>query len=353
MSKTIIRYCFIALTCITSLAMRAAESPEPVQQVTTFDTFELPEWFKISFLDLSEDNLEAVESNKHLVVFFWQDFCGYCKDTIEKNLTQQSIRELFDEHFDVVALNIWGSKEVFGLDGEATTEKEIARALEVQFTPTIIFFDSNGKSVLRLNGYVSPAEMGVALNYVHTERYHSQTVFEYLATNKPKSVNASLNSQPFIQAGTDLDASSQPKAILFEQTNCPDCDLFHRCVLSLDSVRDRFKPFHTVQLDMWSKAPVITQSGDIKTSNDFARDLKITYAPSLVLFDTEGHEIIRVESQLRSFHTEAVLEYVAQGIYKREPNFQRYIEERGDVIRSKGELGKTLSTRDICPELYE
>ena len=50
--------------------MQAAVSPVPVQQVTTFDTFELPEWFKISFLDLSEDNLEAVESNKHLVVFF-------------------------------------------------------------------------------------------------------------------------------------------------------------------------------------------------------------------------------------------------------------------------------------------
>ena len=64
--------------------MQAAESPEPVQQVTTFDTFELPEWFKINFLDLSEDNLEAVESNKHLVIF-WQDFCGYCKDTIEKS----------------------------------------------------------------------------------------------------------------------------------------------------------------------------------------------------------------------------------------------------------------------------
>ena len=175
--NTILFYC-IDLHHISNDA--GCGKSEPVQQVTTFDTFELPEWFKISFLDLSEDNLEAVESNKHLVVFFWQDFCGYCKDTIEKNLTQQSIRELFDEHFDVVALNIWGSKEVFGLDGKATTEKEIARALEVQFTPTIIFFDSNGKPVLRLNGYVSPAEMGVALNYVHTERYHSQTIFEYL-----------------------------------------------------------------------------------------------------------------------------------------------------------------------------
>jgi len=302
---------------------------------------------------LSEDNAEAVEVNKHLVVFFWQDFCGYCKNTIEKNLTQQSIRDVFDEHFDVVALNIWGSKEVYGLDGTATTEKEIARSLGVQFTPTIIFFNADGKPVLRLNGYVSPTDMQVALNYVQNKTYESQTIFEYLAANQPRSANARLNTQPFIQDEKNLNVKGRPRAVLFEQTSCPDCDTFHRCVLSLDSVRERFEPFHTVQLDMWSTSPVTTTSGEKKTARDYARDMKIMYAPSLVLFDSAGFEIIRVESQLRSFHTEAVLEYIADGIYKREPNFQRYIEERGDIIRAKGEHGKTTSTRDICPELYE
>ena len=343
----------VALACLIPFVAQSAESPEPVQQVTTFDTFELPDWFKVSFLDLSEDNAEAIEVNKHLVVFFWQDFCGYCKNTIEKNLTQQSIRDVFDEHFDVVALNIWGSKEVYGLDGTATTEKEIARSLGVQFTPTIIFFNADGKPVLRLNGYVSPTDMQVALNYVQNKTYESQTIFEYLAANQPRSANARLNTQPFIQDEKNLNAKGRPRAVLFEQTSCPDCDTFHRCVLSLDSVRERFEPFHTVQLDMWSTSPVTTTSGEKKTARDYARDMKIMYAPSLVLFDSAGFEIIRVESQLRSFHTEAVLEYIADGIYKREPNFQRYIEERGDIIRAKGEHGKTTSTRDICPELYE
>ena len=343
----------VVLVCLIPFVAQSAESPEPVQQVTTFDTFELPDWFKVSFLDLSEDNAEAIEVNKHLVVFFWQDFCGYCKNTIEKNLTQQSIRDVFDEHFDVVALNIWGSKEVYGLDGTVTTEKEIARSLGVQFTPTIIFFNADGKPVLRLNGYVSPTDMQVALNYVQNKTYESQTIFEYLAANQPRSANARLNTQPFIQDEKNLNVKGRPRAVLFEQTSCPDCDTFHRCVLSLDSVRERFEPFHTVQLDMWSTSPVTTTSGEKKTARDYARDMKIMYAPSLVLFDSAGFEIIRVESQLRSFHTEAVLEYIADGIYKREPNFQRYIEERGDIIRAKGENGKTTSTRDICPELYE
>ena len=348
-----LRIIIMSLVGLVPLSAHTAESPEPVQQVTNYDSFELPEWFKVSFLDLSEDNLEATEANKHLVVFFWQEFCAYCKNTIEKNLTQQSIRDVFDAHFDVVALNIWGDREVYGLDGEATTEKEIARSLDVQFTPTIIFFNTDGKPVLRLNGYVSPAEMQVALNYVQTKTYESQTIFEYLAANQPQAVNASLNTQPFIQEEANLNIKGQPKAILFEQTSCPDCDTFHRCVLSLESVRDRFKPFHTVQLDMWSSDPVMTPNGETKTARDYSRDMKIMYAPSLVLFDSNGSEIIRVESQLRSFHTEAVLEYIADGIYQREPNFQRYIEERGDIIRAKGEQGKTKSTRDICPELYE
>jgi len=348
-----LRVIITALACLMPLSVHANESPEPVQQVTNYDSFELPEWFKVSFLDLSEDNLEATEDNKHLVVFFWQEFCAYCKNTIEKNLSQQSIRDVFDSHFDVVALNIWGDREVYGLDGEATTEKEIARSLDVQFTPTIIFFDADGKPALRLNGYVSPAEMQIALAYVQTKTYESQTIFEYLADNQPKAVNAKLNTQPFIQNTTSLNQNAQPIALLFEQTNCPDCDTFHRCVLSLESVRERFEPFHTVQLDMWSSTPVTTPTGETKTARDYARDMKVMYAPSLVLFDANGSEIIRVESQLRSFHTEAVLEYIADGIFQREPNFQRYIEERGDIIRAKGEQGKTLSTRDVCPELYE
>lgn len=55
MLRTIIICCFIALSSLTSPAIQSAETPEPVQQVTNFDSFELPPWFKVSFLDLSED----------------------------------------------------------------------------------------------------------------------------------------------------------------------------------------------------------------------------------------------------------------------------------------------------------
>jgi thioredoxin-related protein len=154
------------------------------------------------------------------VVFFWQDFCAYCKNTIEKNLTQQSIRDVFDQHFDVVALNIWGDKEVYGLDGEATTEKEIARALDVQFTPTIIFFSADGKPVLRLNGYVSPNEMQVALNYVKTKTYESQSIFEYLGlrTNRERSMPHSTPSHLSKMTRISVPKANQRRCYLSKRT---------------------------------------------------------------------------------------------------------------------------------------
>ena len=344
----------IIICLIVTLSMARAQetiNPEPEQQTTTFDSFELPNWFKSSFLDLSEDNHEAHESNRHLMVMFFQQFCTYCKATIEKNLTQKSIRKQFSDHVDVVALNIWGDREVSDIKGRETTEKEIARALGVQFTPTLIFFDQDGQSVLRLNGYVSPPEMKIALNYVTTKTYKKQSIFDYLETQKIPSNNGLLKTEPFFTTTSDLSAFSQPRAVLFEQTDCPDCDTFHRCVLALDSVRERFTPFETIQLDLWSKEPITAPNGELTTARDYAKDLNITYAPSLIFFDEQGREIIRVDSQLRSFHTEAVLEYVADAVYLREPNFQRYIEERGDRIRAQGDQGRTLGTRDICPDL--
>ena len=239
------RFILIALTCLIPLSAHTAETPEPVQQVTNFDSFELPEWFKFSFLDLSEDNLEATEDNKHLVVFFWQEFCAYCKNTIEKNLTQQSIRQIFDAHFDVVALNIWGDREVYGLDGEETTEKEIARSLNVQFTPTIIFLNIEGQSVLRLNGHVSPPEMQVALNYVQSKTYESQTIFEYLAVNQPQAVNTQLNIQPFIDNGTNLNTATQSQSNPFRTNQLPRLRYFpsvcpsHSILSVIDSSHSR------------------------------------------------------------------------------------------------------------------
>ena len=68
-----------------------------------------------------------------------------------------------------------------------------------------------------------------------------------------------------------------------------------------------------------------------------ARELGIAYTPSIVYFDAAGTEVFRVSGYLRPFHVASTLAYVADGAYRREPSFQRYIRERADTMRARGQ----------------
>ena len=121
-------------------------------------TYELPAWFKQSFLDIREDVKEASADNKRVVLFFGQNGCPYCKKLIEVNLSNQKIAAHMREGFDVIALNIVGARETEWLDGRTRTEKELAEHLRVRATPTLIFLDERGEIVERVTGYDPPEE---------------------------------------------------------------------------------------------------------------------------------------------------------------------------------------------------
>ena len=55
-----------------------------------------------------------------------------------------------------IALNLFGDREVTWVDGRRMSEKSFARLLKVQFTPSLLFIDGDGRVVTRLNGYHPP-----------------------------------------------------------------------------------------------------------------------------------------------------------------------------------------------------
>ena len=56
------------------------------------DALILPDWFKLSFLELDADIKEAAEQNKKgLIIYFGQKFCPYCKAHLTKNWGQDDI----------------------------------------------------------------------------------------------------------------------------------------------------------------------------------------------------------------------------------------------------------------------
>ena len=117
-----------------------------------------PSWFKDSFLDIPEDVAEAAESDKRLLLLFHQDGCPYCEKLLKENFTDPEIVNTTRRIYEVVEINMWGDREIDDLQGKQSNEKELAKQLKVQFTPTLLFLNKNGEVEYRANGYYAPAK---------------------------------------------------------------------------------------------------------------------------------------------------------------------------------------------------
>lgn len=299
---------------------------------------EQPPWFKQSFLDLPEDIQEAADSGKRVMLYFYQDGCPYCKKLLETNFALKDIVETTRENFDVIALNMWGDREVTGLDGGLTTEKRLAESLKVMFTPTLIFLDEQGQGVLRLNGYYPPHKFKVALDYVAGHHEQDVSIQEFFSRTAPAAATGRLHrSEDYLQPPYDLSArdSDRPLLVLFEQKECPACDELHQDILKRNASRELIDGFDVVLLDMQADTPVVTPSGKQTTAQKWARALGVQYAPTMVFFDG-GNQAFRAEAYLKAFHIQSVMDYVRSGAYREQPNFQRYIQQRADALEAQG-----------------
>jgi thioredoxin-related protein len=300
-----------------------------------------PEWFKESFLEFADDVQEAADEGRRVVIFFHQDGCPYCNALVERNLSQKHIEEKMRRHFDVIALNLRGDRDVVSVNGTAYSEKDFARALNVQFTPTLLFLDESGKVVLRLNGYVPPEEFEIALDYAEPGSEPGVGYREYLENRLRPSQTGSLNDAPFFDGPphdlSDSIQSGKPVAVFFEQRDCPSCDTLHREVLDDPQTIAAISPFHAVQLDMWSDTALVTPAGQEVTARGWAEQLGVRYAPTIVLFSADGDEVIRSEAVFKRFHTQSLFDYVAGGAYRQESDFQRFLTDRATAMRAQGQ----------------
>lgn len=302
---------------------------------------EIPAWFKETFLDFREDIREAAREGRRLMVYFGQDGCPYCRELMRVNFSQKDIVEKTRGHFNAVAINIWGDREVTWLDGRTLNEKAFAAFLKVQFTPTVLFFNEKGGVALRINGYYPPHQLHAALDYV-AGRHDGKTAFaEYLKRHAREPASGRLHGQPFfLKPPLDLDRSrrpaARPLAVLFEQKVCAACDELHREGFSQPAVRALAGKFDIARLELFEGERLVTPGGKSLSAGQWGRELKVAYTPTLVFFDAAGKEVFRIEAYLKPFHLASGLDYVASGAYRKEPSFQRYIQARAERIRAGG-----------------
>ncbi|MCW8919813.1 MAG: thioredoxin fold domain-containing protein [Gammaproteobacteria bacterium] len=329
----------LTLLLITPLTLFAAQEGALEAGLVNPGHVERPHWFKNSFLDLREDVAEAREANKRLVLYFYQDGCPYCEKLVNTNFTQRDIVEQTRQHFEVVAINLWGDTTVTDLAGNEVTEKVFSVGLKVQYTPTLLFLDEAGEVALRVNGYYPPHKFRAALDYVAQRQEKRMRFADYLAARNPQPASGKLHiGKTYLQPPYDLRRThgDKPLLVLFEQHDCPACDELHGEALRRPKSGVLLQQFDVVLLDIGSKEPLTTPDGRRLASAEWARELAIQYTPSLLFIDENGREVFRSEAYLRPFHLLSVLSYVASGSYKSQPEFQRHLQERTERMREQG-----------------
>jgi thioredoxin-related protein len=173
------------------------------------------------------------------------------------------------------------------------------------------------------------------LEYVVGFHYLKETYSDYLerADPPPKFEENTLNEQSFfIEQPYLLDRSrfkaETPLAIFFERHRCHACDILHTELLADQRILGYCVMMEVVQLDMWSDTPVLTPSGSKLTARQWADELDIHYAPTILFFDDCGREIIRIDSVVLSYRLMRVFQYVAERGYETGLNYQQWHGKR-------------------------
>jgi thioredoxin-related protein len=296
----------------------------------------LPDWFKVSFLELEDDMSEAINAGKKgLIIYFGQKRCPYCKAQLENNWGQKDIRAKTQANFDVIAIDIRSQKQVTDFDGKVMTEKEFSIQHDTNFTPSLLFFVKGNVLALKLRGYRPPYQFRAALEYVIDEHYKREAFSQYLARaeaafsfGKDELNNHKLTMPPPYALNRSRFAATRPLVVMFEQRNCHACDVLHAGPLSDPRIHQHLENMDLVQLDVHADTPVITPSGEKTTAKDWAKKLNLDYAPTLIFFDFNGKEIIRIDSVVWFYRLRNVLTYIETEGYKIYPTFQSWRQQK-------------------------
>jgi len=285
----------------------------------------MPQWFKESFMEFEDDVEEAADQNKHVMLFMTLQFCPYCTKMLDDNFVKGAKQQPYiQENFDVIGIDIRGSREIVVSEELTMTEKEYAADLNVQYTPTIIFLDQTNKIVARVNGYRSATNFKYILDFVKNKEYKNMTMAEYIEKVKNKTLYT-LQENPMFKKINDLSKIDGPLAVVFEDGSCTQCEYLHNITLKNKEVVEEMGKFTVVRFDTESTQKIITPSGKTTTAKKWARDLTLDYRPGVILFD-DKIERSRIDALLYSFHFKEQFRFVSQKEYE---NFRSYLDYLG------------------------
>lgn len=138
-------------------------------------------FFQPKFGDLkSELDAAKQQGKKGIFLFFEMDDCPFCARMKSTILNQSDVQDAYRAQFLIYPIDVNGDTQMTDFQGKDMTEKAFAFAQRVRATPTLLFFDLDGKLVARHTGPTKDkAEFLLLGKYVVEGAYATQPFAKY------------------------------------------------------------------------------------------------------------------------------------------------------------------------------
>ena len=130
--------------------------------------------------DVNLDSLvtQAQEENKHILVYFHQPYCGYCRRMKNNTLNDSAVKEKIKKDFIYVDIDIREDGTVV-LNDFKGSKREFARYLDYDAYPSTVFIDKNGEMIYAQAGYQDEEYFLKILYYISTVSYDDMGIEEF------------------------------------------------------------------------------------------------------------------------------------------------------------------------------
>ena len=299
-----------------------------------------PDWFSESlFFDLPEELDKAGSAGKlGLMVLFTTEGCSYCHLFVRKSLGDPDLAALVRQHFESVGMEIFDDREMVDPAGTAMPIKEFADHEGAEFAPTLLFYGADGRRILKVVGYQSPARFRLILEFLIDEHFRSQSLAGFLRDRAHvKEVLASrrslLEDEIFIRPPYSLvrndSQAHRPLVVIFEQAGCTECEEFHAAVLSEGDVRETLSSFDVVRLDAAdNETGLVTPDGRARTPATWYGETGFSRTPALMFFDENGQLVLETDALVLRQRMMNSLNFVLERAYEKGWTYQRFARSK-------------------------
>jgi thioredoxin-related protein len=160
---------FVAFSAVTLVGWAWAEDKKKVEKEPAPGYPPPIEWVEFgTALD------RAATEDKHIIIDFYTDWCGWCKVMDRKTYTDPRVMSLLHEGFVVSKVNAESSKR-FRVGDRMMSGRELAREYRVQSFPMTWFLKPDGSPLANIPGYIDANRFVRALEYVQERSYEKSS----------------------------------------------------------------------------------------------------------------------------------------------------------------------------------